>query len=71
MELGGGIICLLWEDRWIKGNGVDMIMPLLLDFVDVKKISHGCTVAQGITNNAWVDNLSTGLNCPSSQFLEL
>jgi hypothetical protein len=51
VELGNGRTCLLWEDRWIKGNSVDMIMPLLLDFMDLK-FKQTRTVAQGITNHA-------------------
>jgi hypothetical protein len=32
--IGNGEFCLFWQDKWIDNQSVDMIAPLLLNFVD-------------------------------------
>jgi hypothetical protein len=71
VDLGNGTSCLFWEDRWINGDSVDMITPTLVDFVD-PKIRKSRTVAEGLSNHAWVGDLSGGLSVVVlAQFLQL
>jgi hypothetical protein len=69
--LGNGVSCLFWKDRWINNKSVDMVAPLLLDFVD-KRALRTRTVAQGLPAHAWVHDLSAGLSVPALvQYLNL
>jgi hypothetical protein len=45
--LGNGESCLFWQDKWIDNQKVDMIGPLILNFVD-KGAIRSRTVAQAL-----------------------
>jgi hypothetical protein len=66
-----GRAAFFWEDRWINGQSVEMITPLLLDFVDVRtRRLH--TVEQGVALNSWAREFTTGLSIPAiMQYLRL
>ena len=60
VQIGDGLSALFWSDRWLDGRCVNDLAPCLFQAVG-KRIIKCRTVAQGLSNNAWVKDISGAL----------
>ena len=60
VELGDGNTALFWSDRWINGISLQDMAPCLCNVVSTR-VRAQCTVAQALTNNQWIRDISGAL----------
>lgn len=56
MSIGNGMTALFWEDRWINGQSVLDLAPLLYPCI-LKQRCKARTVAEGLANNTWARDI--------------
>lgn len=56
VQISNGESCLFWPDNWIEGKGVADLAPDLLNFFDARGRAT-TTVAQGVTENGWINDI--------------
>uniref|UniRef100_A0A453RW37 Reverse transcriptase domain-containing protein n=1 Tax=Aegilops tauschii subsp. strangulata TaxID=200361 RepID=A0A453RW37_AEGTS len=56
MIIGNGSTALFWEDRWIGGQSVGEIAPLLYQCIP-KRRRKARTVAEGLAGNSWAHDI--------------
>ena len=71
MLLGNGATACFWEDRWIHGQSVREIAPLLYNCV-TKRRRKRLTVADGLLNHRWAQDIQGILGLHEiGQYLQL
>ncbi|CAM0952359.1 unnamed protein product [Alopecurus aequalis] len=71
MVVGNCNSSLFRSDRWIDGQSIDMIAPLVVANVDAK-VRRTRLVADALVGNQWIHDLSFGLSVPAmAQYLAL
>ncbi|GJN06072.1 hypothetical protein PR202_ga23758 [Eleusine coracana subsp. coracana] len=55
-EIGNGASTLFWEDRWLLGQRIQDLSPLISGMVP-KRISNKRTVSEAITDMCWVRDI--------------
>jgi len=60
-ELGNGNTTLFWTDKWVHGCSVENLAPNVFACVP-PRIRRRQTVAEALTNDAWVSAIRGGLN---------
>ena len=60
VEIGNGQKALFWLDKWLQGKGIQDLAPCLFSSIG-PRIRKGRTVAQGLANDAWVQDISGAL----------
>ena len=70
IKVGDGRNCLFWKDSWVKGCTVKEIAPAVLALVG-DKAKNGRSVADGLRNNSWLDDLGVALPAEAAHQLVL
>ena len=71
MALGDGRTALFWEDRWLGGQGVRELVPMLFQCIP-KQRRKTRTVAEAMANNLWARDIQGLLGLPEiGQYLKL
>nr|XP_020181546.1 uncharacterized protein LOC109767190 [Aegilops tauschii subsp. strangulata] len=71
MALGDGRTALFWEDRWLGGQGVRELAPMLFQCIP-KQRRKTRTVAEAMTNNRWARDIQGLFGLPEiGQYLKL
>ena len=60
VEIGNGQKALFWLEKWLQGKGIQDLVPCLFTSIG-PRIRKGRTVAQGLANDAWVQDISGAL----------
>ena len=60
MEIGNGQKALFWLDKWLQGKGIQDLAPCLFSSIG-PRIKKRRMVAQGLANDAWVQDISGAL----------
>jgi hypothetical protein len=60
-EIGNGARTLFWTDRWIHGQKIEDLAPLLFALVP-KRRANKRTVLETLTNNTWIGVLQGALS---------
>ena len=60
VEIGNGQKALFWLEKWLQGKGIQDLVPCLFSSIG-PRIRKGRTVAQGLANDAWVQDISGAL----------
>uniref|UniRef100_A0A453JXX7 Reverse transcriptase zinc-binding domain-containing protein n=1 Tax=Aegilops tauschii subsp. strangulata TaxID=200361 RepID=A0A453JXX7_AEGTS len=71
MTIGNGLNALFWEDRWLNGQSVGELMPMLYSCI-TKHRRKVRTMADGLNGNTWARDIHGVLGIHEiGQYLQL
>lgn len=55
-EIGDGSSTLFWKDRWLLGQRIEELAPVIFSFVP-KRTANRRTVLEALTNKRWIEDI--------------